>query len=192
MKKSIKTALISAGVFAIGFMSVAFIGESFTSFVSANDADKINNYSSIEENMVKPDYDVNSSGKTYGDILNVRQEDYPDLIGVIATNGREGYAYKEDFCDEYIPESAEDAVDYMNKLKELNEQGIYFRVIPVYDSNGRAVIGEYEINIDVGLCFDGSVDEKSMTEMVLEREKIYEESRKQGKVLKGSIRAIME
>ena len=194
MKKLCKIVL-GAIAFALGFATTAVIaGQAFVP-VAANSAAEINNNSvKMEEPplTIAPEYPVNKSGKTYGEIANVLPEDYPDLIGVIATNGKEGYAYKEDFCDEYIAKSPEDAVRYMEKLKELNDRGYYFQAIPVYDIDGETVIGEFEINFDVSLCSIGYENQEEMKQSAIEREKLYEESRKQGKVLRESIKTIME
>lgn len=192
MKKICKV-LLGTGAFAVGFAAAAVIaGKTVVPVIADNNNEISVYYPQTEEMLVEPDYPINESGRTYGVIANVMPENYPDLIGVIATNGKEGYAYKEDFCDEYIPKSPEDAVRYMEKLKELNDQGYYLQVIPVYDEAGKTVIGEFEIGIDAGASFDGSIDEEERNKLLLEREKLYEESRKQGKVFRGSIKEIME
>lgn len=192
MKKLCKIVL-GAVAFALGFATTAVIaGQAFVP-VAANGATEINNSVKVEEPLtIAPEYPVNKNSDTYGIIANVLPEDYPDLIKVLATNGKEGYAYKEDFCDEYIAKSPEDAVRYMEKLKELNDQGYYFQAIPVYDIDGETVIGEFEISIDVGLSSNDYESQEEMKKAALEREKLYEESRKQGKVLRESIKTIME
>lgn len=187
--------VLGAVAFAVGFAATAVIaGQAFVPVAASSAAEINNNSVKMEEPplTIAPEYPVNKSGKTYGGIANVLPEDYPDLIGVIATNGKEGYAHKEDFCDEYIPKSPEDAVRYMEKLKELNDQGYYFQAIPVYDIDGETVIGEFEINFDVSLCSSGYENQEEMKQSAIEREKLYEESRKQGKVLRESIKTIME
>lgn len=192
MKKICKI-LLGLGVFAVGFAATAaIVGQAFVP-VAADSAAEINNrYAETEIMFVKPEYPVNENGKTYGVIANVMPDDYPDLIKVMATNGKEGYVRVEDFNDEYIAESPEDAVRYMEKLRELNEQGYYLQVIPVYDIDGETVIGEFEIGIDAGLPSSDYANKEEMKKAALEREKLYEESRKKGRVLRESIKTIME
>ena len=184
--------ILTVSAFAVGFALFNAIGGNSFLNVNASSGDKVNNYSYIQDTLDKPDFPRNKSGQTYGETFNVAFENYPDLIGVIATNGMEGYAYKEDLIDEYVPQSPEEAVEYMNKLEELNNQGIFFQVIPVYKSDGKTVIGEFEMSIDVSFNIDKSLGEEEVNKLVLEREKLYEESRKQGKVLRESIKTIME
>lgn len=188
MKKAYKV-LVSIGAFAVGFCSAAFFGTKL--FVEVSGATKINNYSLIEQSFNKPDYPINKNGQTYGEIYNVMPENYPDLIGVFATNGKEGYVYKEDFVSEYVPQSPEEAVEYMNVLEKLNNQGIYFQVVPVYESDGKNVIGDFEISIDVGLSFEKNISMEEMEKIVAERKKLYEESRVQGKYLREDLATVM-
>ena len=188
--KKVNKILLSVGAFAIGFCSVAVLGSHL--LVEAGDTTKLENYSSFADNLVKPNYPKNKNGQTYGSTGNVMVEDYPDLVGVIATNGKEGYVYKEDFVDEYVPQSPEEAVEYMEVLKELNDQGIYFQVVPVYGSDGETVIGEFEISIDVGLSFCGDVSMEEIDRILAEREKLYEESRANGKYLRESLATVMK
>lgn len=190
--KKIQSIMLTVSAFAVGFALINAIGGSSFLNVNANDNDKINNYGYIQDSLVKPDFPQNKSGQTYGETFNVAFENFPDLIGVIATNGKEGYAYKEDLIGEYVPQSPEEAVEYMNKLAELNEQGIFFQVIPVYKNDGKTVIGEYEICLDVGFNIDKSLSEAEINNLIAERQKLYEESRKQGKVLRQDIKSIME
>lgn len=143
-----------------------------------------------ESEFIKPEYPVNANGQTYyNDTAGILSDDYPDLVGVIATNGKEGYVYKEDLFD-YSPSCPEEAVKYMEVLKELNDQGIYFQIIPVYAVDGETVIGDFEIFMDVGMCGDFSMDEAGA--IYEERRKLYEESRANGKYLRESMASVME
>lgn len=185
--KNIKNQLLSVGAFVIGFASVAIIGGALIS--SAKAADNECSYSKTESKSTKTEYAVNANGQTYCDgTADILPEDYPDLIGATATNGKQGYVYKEDFFDEYIPSYPEDAVAYMNVLQELNEQGIYFQLIPVYAVDGKTVIGDFEISIDVGLCSNGTLS----MEYIEERTKLHEEARANGKYLRESITTVVE
>lgn len=187
--KKINKILLSLSAFAIGFCAVAVLGGNV--FVEARGANKLNNCSMTENSFVKPSFPTNENGQTYGETYNVMIEDYPDLIGVIAANGKEGYVYKNEFTDEYIPQSPEEAVEYMNVLKELNDRGIYFQVITVYEADGETVIGEFEKCIDVGLSFDQAVNAEEIEEIIEEREKLYEESRIKGNYLREDIETVM-
>lgn len=187
--KKVNKILLSIGAFAIGFCSVAVLGSKV--FVEASDSTRLDNDSSLVNSFGKTDYPTNKNGQTYGNVCHVMVEDYPDLIGVVATNGKEGYVYKEDFVDEYIPQSPEEAVEYMKVLEELNNQGIYFRIIPVYESDGETVIGEFELCLDVGYTFDSDVSEEEIMKIVAEREKLYDESRSKGKYLKEDLKTVV-
>jgi hypothetical protein len=59
----------------------------------------------------RPIYPVNDKGQTYGSIDGVVPEDEPDLISVKATNGKEGYALREDLrLGVSDPKSPEEAI----------------------------------------------------------------------------------
>ena len=60
---------------------------------------------------------------------------YPDLISVYASNGKEGYVYREEFC--FVPANPEEAVEYSQSEKEP---------LTVYESDGKTVIGVFEQN----------------------------------------------
>lgn len=186
--KKVNKILLSLSAFAVGFSAVAILGGNV--FVEARGANKLNNYSMTKSSYVKPNFLTNENGQTYGETYNVMIEDYPDLIGVIATNGKEGYVYKDEL-DGYVPRSPEEAVEYMNVLKELNDQGIYFQIITVYEADGKTVIGEFEKSIDIGLSFDQTVGAEELEEIISAREKLYEKSRLQGKFLRDDIETLM-
>lgn len=81
-------------------------------------------------------YQVNENGETYGVSVMKSQEDEPDLIAAIATNGKEGYVKSADFVDEIAvtPEEAGEIV--------IPEE----YTIPVYKSDGVTVIGKFIVN----------------------------------------------
>lgn len=100
---------------------------------------------------IKPVFLVNENGQTYGSSANcIAAEDFPDLILAVGQDGTEGYVYNSDMQG-YTPSSPEDAVRYMNELMELNEQGINSFSIPLYESDGTTVIGEFLLSIDTGM-----------------------------------------
>lgn len=84
----------------------------------------------------------NVEGDTYG----VQNENgTPDLVAVMATNGRSGYAYRTDLEEAdgtaagKTFKSPQDALDWQEA-----RQGKSFSV-PVYDIDGKTVIGEFVI-----------------------------------------------
>jgi hypothetical protein len=82
------------------------------------------------------DWATNAKGDTYGTIKNDGSR--PDLLYVWATNGRMGYAYLSDM-EGYQPSSPADALAWQR------EHGDDPRTIPVYESDGNTVIGEFVI-----------------------------------------------
>jgi len=72
----------------------------------------------------------------------------PELVAATGTNGKNGYVYQKDLDGE-LPKNPEEAVEYMKRLQKLNDQGIFTRTIPLYESDGKTVIGEFEISINV-------------------------------------------
>lgn len=85
---------------------------------------------------------VNSSGETFGSMLFVTNyEDRPDLIAAVGVDGVEGYIRKSDFDGE-MPSSPEEAVKLMHSPEYLYTA----RVVPLYDSEGKKVIGKFRID----------------------------------------------
>lgn len=83
---------------------------------------------------------VNSSGQTFGTTINATSiEDEPDLILAEGVDGNQGYVKSSDLNAD-MPKSPEEAVKMM-KSKSLNEA----RFIPLYDSEGKTVIGKFKI-----------------------------------------------
>ena len=89
---------------------------------------------------------VNSSGETFGSMLFVTNyEDRPDLIAAVGVDGVEGYIRKSDFDGE-MPSSPEEAVKLMHSPEYLYTA----RVVPLYDSEGKKVIGEFRMEPPCG------------------------------------------
>lgn len=88
------------------------------------------------------DIQVNSSGETFGpESAATSYEDRPDLIAAVGVDGTEGYIRRTD--DEVeMPSSPEEAVKLMHSPEYLYTA----RVIPLYDSEGKKVIGEFRID----------------------------------------------
>ena len=68
-------------------------------------------------------------------------EDRPDLIAAVGVDGISGYVRKTDL-DGDMPNSPEEAVKLMNSPEYLYTA----RIIPLYDSEGKKVIGEFRID----------------------------------------------
>jgi hypothetical protein len=79
---------------------------------------------------------VNRSGQTYGTGLGLEWNERPDLIAVTATSGVHGYAYAGDLEPPGIS-SPEEALAWQEASR-----GLSFSV-PVYESDGETVIGEF-------------------------------------------------
>ncbi len=76
---------------------------------------------------------TNAKGESYG-VAN--QDGTPDLVAVIATNGKQGYAYNDELNDTAnLPRTPADAANY--------HPGV--RTVPVYEEDGITQIGEFVI-----------------------------------------------
>lgn len=102
-------------------------------------------------NAIAPSYPANELGYTYGSSLYASSPDQePDLILASGTNGEEGYVYASDLEGDQ-PTNPEEAIVYQEKMDELFAQYksgevVIFRTIPLYESDGVTVIGEFEIS----------------------------------------------
>lgn len=115
-------------------------------------------------------YPVNSRGETYGSIAHEGFLGYwPDLIGVVATNGKSGYALKTDFdyfdIDDWAKRNHKTSSDYDEWLK-LNEEYKAWagtqpsiKEIPVYDVDRNNILGYYRIGNDFGYDYTISQEE---------------------------------
>lgn len=80
----------------------------------------------------------NANGETYG------KDDYyssesPDLVHVVNSSGIAGYVRKTDLDDKIT--SIDDALVYMDSGEYANN-----RTIPLYKSDGKTIIGDFEIS----------------------------------------------
>jgi len=86
-----------------------------------------------------PVYPKNESGQTYGSNAFANSPDQePDLVAAVGVDGTQGYVRSKDL-DEEMPKTPEEAVAHNRKLKAE-------RLIPLYDVDGKTVIGEFKIN----------------------------------------------
>lgn len=126
MKKVLSTIGVSAGTIAL-----LAVGVGLGSAVAAGPN---------EPASVSPAYQVNDSGQTYG-VIGEGAE--PDLIGVYATNGKQGYVLKSelDAASGHPSQfkSPEEALAWQEEF------GYDDRSIPVYEPDGKTVIGEFVI-----------------------------------------------
>jgi hypothetical protein len=85
---------------------------------------------------------VNEAGQTYGPAGGSGSpEDEPDLIAARATNGKKGYILKTDqFLIDMTGGTTQAELD-----EYINVTGRADRLIPVYESDGKTVIGEFLI-----------------------------------------------
>ncbi|MFZ2501288.1 MAG: hypothetical protein WAW88_01265 [Nocardioides sp.] len=81
------------------------------------------------------EWGINAKGETFGV---QRDGKSPDLIAAYATNGKHGYVYGKDL-DGPMPTSPTDAL----AQQEANEGRS--RSVPVYESDGETIIGEFAI-----------------------------------------------
>lgn len=89
-------------------------------------------------NYVPTRLGVNAQGETFG-VSGSAEAGEPDLVAVEATNGKTGYAKASDLEGGPMPTSPEDAL----ARQEANKEGNV--TIPVYESDGITVIGEFTI-----------------------------------------------
>jgi hypothetical protein len=83
------------------------------------------------------EWGVNANGQTFGV---QRDGKSPDLIAVVTADGKQGYAYVKDLDGRWpVPTSPADAL----AQQETNEGRSWS--VPVYESDGETIIGEYTI-----------------------------------------------
>lgn len=81
------------------------------------------------------DWGVNEAGQSYG----VQNENgVPELVSVLATNGKQGYAFIEELNGP-MPRNPEEAATW-------NETHNVDRIVPVYESDGATQIGEFIVD----------------------------------------------
>jgi len=99
---------------------------------------------SVEPPAPAPQFERNASGLTFGASgLGASPSDDPDLVLIVATNGRTGYAYTREL-DGPRPTTPQEAA----KLPRS-------RTVPVYLSDGQTKIGDFVVgspdqHIEVG------------------------------------------
>jgi hypothetical protein len=85
-------------------------------------------------------YPTNAAGQTYGVDKPLVTE--PDLVAVIATNGKHGYCLRSDLdgpADGITPSTPPEVIE------EINKRGLRGYTIPAYESDGVTQIGVFQI-----------------------------------------------
>lgn len=121
-------------------VSVLVSGYGIITSSSADDNGKI----SKTIDTIRGYFKTNDNGETYGTYIDKGDGEYkePDLMAVIGVNDVEGYVKKVDLYDEENqPNNPEEAIAYMEKREKEGP-----RLIPVYEKDGKTVIGEYRID----------------------------------------------
>lgn len=100
-------------------------------------------------------YAVNDSGQTYGSAMMANSlDERPDLMAAVGNNGVEGYIYTS-ALQEDLPKTPDEALEQQALYETLSanwdgKEAIVVRTIPLYDSDGQTVIGEYDISFTPG------------------------------------------
>ena len=121
-------------------VSVLVSGYGIITSSSADDNGKI----SKTIDTIRGYFKTNDNGETYGTYIDKGDGEWeePDLMAVVGVNDVEGYVKKVDLYDEENqPNNPEEAIAYMEKREKEGP-----RLIPVYEKDGRTVIGEYRID----------------------------------------------
>lgn len=103
-------------------------------------------------------YPTNAAGQTYGGGKELVEE--PDLVKVLATNGKHGYCLRSDLdgpADGITPSTPPEVTE------AINEAGLRGRTIPVYESDGITQIGVFQIGGPGTTMFYGSADGGKVT-----------------------------
>jgi hypothetical protein len=129
--------------------NVIDIPESHSVAVTADDGMRWS-FEAVYLSVADTDWAVNENGQSYGAPREtagapVLEENYPDLVPVVASNGLNGYVYKKELDDangttamrEF--ESPEDALRWQEKFGDVST------TIPVYQEDGETVIGDFTI-----------------------------------------------
>jgi len=141
--------LIGAGIIAV---AVSFFGVSAAGFAlvpallapaGVAPADPYVNF----EPAPVPTYEVNQDGLTFGSAAKaISPETEPDLISVVASNGREGYVLKAELDAANGQTAWTAAKTDEERVKSVDERAKLGIVqIAVYESDGRTLIGTFPV-----------------------------------------------
>ncbi|MGR0158404.1 peptidase M56 family protein [Paenarthrobacter nitroguajacolicus] len=103
-------------------------------------------------NQETTDWGVNQDGKTYG---MENEKGAPDLIAVMATNMARGYVYRTDLEEADGTAASRTFRSPADALAWQEARGGRSVTIPVYDANGKNVVGEFVIGGGNGQLIEG-------------------------------------
>ncbi|MFF1832319.1 hypothetical protein [Paenarthrobacter sp. NPDC058040] len=93
-----------------------------------------------------PGYPKNASGNTYGFASDsASPEGEPDLIAALTTEGRAGYVSKAELDVANGTSASLEFKTPEDAVRWMETEGRADRVIPVYEADGRTVIGEFVV-----------------------------------------------
>ncbi len=130
LKLTVVGLLLSVSILGYG---ISIINSESSSSMPSKTIDTIRGY-----------FKTNQSGETYGTYIDKGngESEEPDLMAVIGLNNVEGYVKKADLYDEANqPNNPKEAIAYMKKREQEGP-----RIIPVYEEDGKTVIGEYRLD----------------------------------------------
>lgn len=103
-------------------------------------------------------FSMNENGQTYGYFIpadDPEQQQMPDLVAAMGIDGTMGYV---NVADLYVnlPNNPQEAIEYMQKIEAEAQiatanNSEYVRTIPLYDSDGTTVIGQFGIGSNQGI-----------------------------------------
>lgn len=130
------------GALATGALTIGIVGGTVAGGVVAS--------TEVADQPKSVAYPVNENGDTFGSAAAVSDpSNEPDLIRVLATNGKEGYAKKADL-DAGAASNPEEA-----REQAANAATAEDRSVPVYANDGETVIGEFVIQAPEGSISKG-------------------------------------
>ncbi len=124
-------------------MSV-LVGDTFT-LTADPDAEWELTLAYVKEELT--DWATNGSGQTYGA---ENPDGIPDLIAVVATNGREGYVHRAELEEANGTAAAREFTSPEDAIKWQEERAGKTFTVPVYEADGTTQIGEFVIESGVG------------------------------------------
>lgn len=90
------------------------------------------------------DFPRNAAGQTYGLMEVVAFDEWPDLVEVVATNGRFGYV-ERDLLNETTGGHVSTPEEALKWQRQMDEATWISKEIPVFESDGTTEIGHFEI-----------------------------------------------
>ena len=94
--------------------------------------------------MPSPTYERNAAGQTFGSAMEADSPEHePDLIQVVATNGKTGYVFKADLDAADGTLASRTFKSPEEALRWQEGEGALDHVIPVYLQDGTTEIGEF-------------------------------------------------